>query len=726
MFLLCGPQNIFAHGLAYNTSGLKEAGNFQNTLISLRDAHRDLDEITITPTGEWIIVEGEDVYHSSGFSSTALSWVEQYIASGRKINAIAFDSNGHWVIAAEDYLRVSGGIQYQSDLVDRVKFRQKAGYWINEIAFANDGHWSIYSDATQDKVTIPGLSHAKMFPFGYYYSSGNSSPQKSLSAAVEDRKRSRRKISTFALGDNGRWILEADQWFASHGVSDVLVNRLEAWQRDNRRIDRVTLGPGNSYVIYGVKVAPDLNDKMTYIEQKLGPSKNENIFKRMHDLNIPGLSLALIDKNKVIYARGYGKIKSGDQRAVMTTTPFATASLSKYIAGMVTLKMAGEGYFDLYNSIASVAYSAANEPLNWYQVDDYGEYGPMNDWLKAVNQKGDVFGIADFNPNAPDNQLMSDIGKVEIRHLLTHTANFKHSSTYYEASDLHNNINLGDEWWNFESDRDFCLADNDIDSFNTSPETTGVTTLDLLLGYRCSGSTCDCGNKNSVWFRDNDLDPGEEFFYSNEGYIMLQAVLETVSGELYEDLVQELVFDPLKMADSFVRQPTISDSYAASFHNVSGEVNPREYRRDYTGAGVYASAYDYAQAMVVALNKGEGSMQVGSPKIMSNFEASDFFDNIVPGANFAQLPGTADYYTAGIKIEDVSFSTDMKYHKIFRHGGWLNRGARSCMVGVPDAGQGLVILTNRDTSIELQGLLNDILQAYNQAFGTAWTFNACG
>ena len=45
--------------------------------------------------------------------------------------------------------------------------------------------------------------------------------------------------------------------------------------------------------------------------------------------------------------------------------------------------------------------------------------------------------------------------------------------------------------------------------------------------------------------------PGERFIYSNSGYELLGAVIETASGERYADFFRRRVFDPLGMKDTF-------------------------------------------------------------------------------------------------------------------------------------------------------------------------------
>lgn len=53
-------------------------------------------------------------------------------------------------------------------------------------------------------------------------------------------------------------------------------------------------------------------------------------------------------------------------------------------------------------------------------------------------------------------------------------------------------------------------------------------------------------------FRDLPLDftPGEQFAYSNSGYVLLTAIIEKVSGQTYAEFVAANLFQPLGMADT--------------------------------------------------------------------------------------------------------------------------------------------------------------------------------
>lgn len=47
-----------------------------------------------------------------------------------------------------------------------------------------------------------------------------------------------------------------------------------------------------------------------------------------------------------------------------------------------------------------------------------------------------------------------------------------------------------------------------------------------------------------------DFEPGKQFNYSNSGYVLLGAIIESASGKSYEEVLQEQIFDPLGMTNS--------------------------------------------------------------------------------------------------------------------------------------------------------------------------------
>jgi len=78
---------------------------------------------------------------------------------------------------------------------------------------------------------------------------------------------------------------------------------------------------------------------------------------------------------------------------------------------------------------------------------------------------------------------------------------------------------------------------------------------------------------------DLRFEPGTKFEYSNSGYFLLGAILEAVSGEPYEKLLQERILDPLGMKGSgYAHSETLIAHRAAGYERSrSGFQNARYY-----------------------------------------------------------------------------------------------------------------------------------------------------
>lgn len=73
--------------------------------------------------------------------------------------------------------------------------------------------------------------------------------------------------------------------------------------------------------------------------------------ERMRALHVPGLSVAVIDDGKIAWARAYGASDAGSGRPVRPDTLFQAASISKPVAAVLSLRLAGLGMLDLDEDI---------------------------------------------------------------------------------------------------------------------------------------------------------------------------------------------------------------------------------------------------------------------------------------------------------------------------------------------------------------------------------------
>jgi CubicO group peptidase (beta-lactamase class C family) len=82
--------------------------------------------------------------------------------------------------------------------------------------------------------------------------------------------------------------------------------------------------------------------------------------------------------------------------------------------------------------------------------------------------------------------------------------------------------------------------------------TSGMASLTGLPGYERTKATPSPPEETVARFRDLPLQfkPGEQWKYSNSGYLVLGLIVEGASGRSYESVLQEEIFGPLGMADS--------------------------------------------------------------------------------------------------------------------------------------------------------------------------------
>ncbi len=75
-----------------------------------------------------------------------------------------------------------------------------------------------------------------------------------------------------------------------------------------------------------------------------------------------------------------------------------------------------------------------------------------------------------------------------------------------------------------------------------------------------------------------EFEPGTKFAYSNSGYFLLGAILETVSGKTYEQLLDERIFKPLGMKDSgYTHTEAVLPHRAAGYERTPADLKNARY-----------------------------------------------------------------------------------------------------------------------------------------------------
>lgn len=98
--------------------------------------------------------------------------------------------------------------------------------------------------------------------------------------------------------------------------------------------------------IFSQSTSTTIHEKIVAVENSLTPTiifgdtlSKLNLEKRMRETGIKGLSIAVIENYKIVWAKGYGWANVEENRKVTTETRFQAASISKSINSMGVLKL---------------------------------------------------------------------------------------------------------------------------------------------------------------------------------------------------------------------------------------------------------------------------------------------------------------------------------------------------------------------------------------------------
>ena len=186
---------------------------------------------------------------------------------------------------------------------------------------------------------------------------------------------------------------------------------------------------------------------------------------------------------------------------------------------------------------------------------------------------------------------------------------------------------------------------------------------------------------------------GEKFNYSNTGYVLLAYIIERVTGQTFENFLDQEIFNPLRMKNSSVW----------NLNTISGKMNDRVYGtnkeklNDFTwmdgiaGDGaVFVSIEDFLKWDIALTN---------------NFLVSDstFQDAITP---FITTNGDTSFYGFGWALSHDDYSID-------HAGGWV--GALTYIYRNPENGVLFVLLdssTNKDFKKIRESILEILYEIY--------------
>ncbi|GAA4306878.1 serine hydrolase [Nibribacter koreensis] len=329
--------------------------------------------------------------------------------------------------------------------------------------------------------------------------------------------------------------------------------------------------------------------------------------KALKDWNVPGMAIAIVKNDSVVFAKGYGVLDQQKGGAVDVNTVFGIASNTKAYTSAALAILVDEG------------------KLKW--DDKVTKYLP---WLQLY----DPFVTKEVN----------------IKDLLSHRMGYQTFS--------------GDLLW-----------------YNTTFSRKEILERAKYL-------------KPTYGFRDG-------YGYSNLGFIAAGQVIEAISGQSWEQFVQERIIQPLGMTRTFTSANQLKGvANVATPHANPEKENGKPVPTVITAwdnwnpaAGIFTSVLQDAKWLKLQLNRGTYNGKRIFSEASSHMMWTLHNSTPIPAQNSAINPST-HFTGAGLGW----MLNDYQGRKIIAHGGG-HEGMNSRTVLVPEEKLGIVILTNSMSSI---------------------------
>nr|WP_299344587.1 serine hydrolase [Allomuricauda sp.] len=212
-----------------------------------------------------------------------------------------------------------------------------------------------------------------------------------------------------------------------------------------------------------------------------------------------------------------------------------------------------------------------------------------------------------------------------------------------------------------------------------------------------------------------NFEPGSSYFYSGEGLVYLQIVLEKITAKGLEELAQEHIFKPLQMNNtSYQWQPRFEKDFAHG-HNTRGEPYGKDIDNEPRSASTMeTTASDYSKFLTAVLNK----------QILSKASYNEMFSPQIRIKSLAHFGPNAK--TTTNKYDSINLSCglawlyiDTPYGKAVTKGGHGD-GFQHYSILFPEVGKGMLIMTNSDNG---ESVYKELLEVGLADIYTPWEWS---
>lgn len=207
--------------------------------------------------------------------------------------------------------------------------------------------------------------------------------------------------------------------------------------------------------------------------------------------------------------------------------------------------------------------------------------------------------------------------------------------------------------------------------------TSGIYSYTDLPGYMATTVRQDMTVEELIeQFKDQPMEfsPGERWSYSNSGYILLGAILEEVSGVTYAEFLEDRIFEPLDLQQTYYGGPQIIPNRVTGYdNNANGLRNayPLSMTQPYAAGSILSTVDDLAQ-WNAALFGGDLLSSASLEKMTSPYTLND---------------GSSASYGYGLA------ATQLRGSAALTHGGGIF-GFQTLGIHIPDHDVYVAVLSN--------------------------------
>ncbi len=237
---------------------------------------------------------------------------------------------------------------------------------------------------------------------------------------------------------------------------------------------------------------------------------------------------------------------------------------------------------------------------------------------------------------------------------------------------------------------------NSISILDLVQHTSGLPRLPIGIGLKEKDPSNPFGHytKNDLLTYYKEVDFGlikknqkKQYKYSHTNYAILEVVLELVSNQTYEQLLQKYIFQPCGMNQSGVHDFTTENrNKMVKGYSLGGQPTPPWQMRSFAGSeGIKSSMDDLLKYMKASLKNKTHQLGPVLAKNQQPLVKTDMAKHIFGGNGWHII-------------------TNKNYYDVVMHAG-STTGYRSFMGFVPETKTGVIILANSPHSMNGLGLL---------------------